>query len=143
MFTLIVLFVFTVLVALATGFRLLSVESGRKLLMGGCVLLILVFGGGCSAPKKCLVPGCAGLHRGYWEMGHQIVAQKIKSGKVTITVQEWLKARETTTPDLKGWQDDDLHLKYYMKEYQIKDNRKPGWEDKNIFLTKEKILSRL
>lgn len=113
------------------------------MLMGGCVLLLLVVGSGCSAPKKCLVPGCAGLHLGYWEMDHQIVAQKIKSGEITIPVEEWLKARAGTTSDIKEWKDDDTHLKYFMKEYQIQDQRKAGWEDKNIFLSDSEILLRL
>ncbi len=143
MFTIMACLLFVVLVALATGLGLLSVRAGRKVLMLGCVGLILVFGSGCNAPKKCMVPGCAGLHRGVWEMDHQIVAQKIKSGQVNVSVGQWLKARAATTPELKGWKDDDLHLKYYIKGYQIKDQRKAGWEDEHIFLTDTEIKKLL
>lgn len=143
MFTILSVLLFAVLVALATGLGFLRVSTGRKLLMLGALASLALIGSGCSSPKSCLVPGCAGLHRGYWEMDHQIVAQKIKSGEVKCSVKEWLKARETTTPDVKGWMDDDTHLKHYIAGYQIQDQRKDGWEDKNIFLSKGEIEGRL
>ena len=143
MFTLFIVFLFVILVATATGLNCFSVRMGRKIVLVGVATLIVVFGGGCSSPKKCLVPGCAGLHRGVWEMDHQLVAQKIKAGEVKISVAQWMEARETTTPDLKGWKDDDLHLQYYLKGYMIEDQRKAGWEDRNIFLSDSEIMSRL
>lgn len=143
MFTLFMIVLFVVLVAIATGLGFLTVNTGRKLLMLGALVSLSLIGSGCNAPKKCMVPGCMGLHRGVWEMDHQRVAQKIKAGETKITVSQWLKARETTTPDIKGWQDDDLHLKHYIAGYQIKDQRKAGWEDVNIFLSKSQIEGRL
>ena len=97
---------------------------------------------GCSTVSKCVVPECNG-HRGYWEMNHQEVAESIKSGNVRTSVSAWLKARESVTPTVKGWQNDDLHIKYYMDQYQIKDQRKSGWEDNCIFLTEDQIKNRL
>lgn len=143
MFTILAVVLFVLLVALATGLGLLRVSTGRKLLLLGTLVSLAFIGPGCSTYKKCLVPGCAGLHRGVWEMDHQMVAQKIKSGNVKVTAKVWLKGRETTTPDIKGWQDDDRHLQFYLKGYDIKDQRQPGWEDKNIFLTESEIQSRL
>lgn len=83
MFTILAVCLFVLLVAIATGLGFLKVNTGRKLLMLGVSLLVLVCGSGCNNPTPRLELGS------YEKELALTQAQKIVNNDRTISVKQW------------------------------------------------------